>query len=79
MVRLSGSPLDEVTLRTKDFSLVERLDIPRFSSFPDVLVWGERVFKHLPQEQKRKEQDGILDEETYIEVFAFWVPPETTR
>lgn len=57
-----------VRLTTGDgLDVLENLaEIPPFSQPPDVLLWGDRVFRLLDLE------DGIA---TYVEAFAFWLPP----
>lgn len=51
-----------VELYTRDGGLVVRAQLPPFNTMPDVLFWGERIFRH--------EQDG-----RYKEAFAYAILP----
>lgn len=52
----------KVQLITRDRGFVAEVDVPPFLTMPDMLVWGDRHFKH--------EADDL-----YVEAFVFWIVP----
>lgn len=38
-------PMIEITLQTAQWELVTHTIIPKFESMPQVVIWGNRVFK----------------------------------
>lgn len=59
-----------VTLKTSDGALVHRTEIPPFNKYPDVLLWGDRIF-YL---RNREDQNSLMG--TYIEAFAYAITGE---
>ena len=54
----------QVQLYTQGWEFVAVVEIPPFVKPPDVLIWGQRVFKY----------SHFYGYERYVEAFAFWVP-----
>lgn len=57
----------QVKLFTQDGGFVANVEIPPFKSWPDVLLWGQRIF----QKAQTLDPDGLA---TYRECFAYAVP-----
>lgn len=51
-----------VKLFTASGEFVAEVEIPPFDTFPEVLIWGSRVFR-------------LGDDDVYREAFAFWTAP----
>jgi len=56
-------------LFTKAHEHVVDVEIPPFNEPPDVLIWGERIFKLV------NTTAGFVEPE-YTEAFSYWVKPE---
>lgn len=54
----------EITLQTADNQLVAHTIMPKFESMPQVVIWGNRVFK----------QDSVMPI-IYNEIFAYTIVP----
>lgn len=59
----------KVRLETAEGHLVGEPDIPSFMMLPEVLLWGNRVFKQLPP----RVIDGVMAH-PYAEVFYYAIP-----
>lgn len=57
-------------LATKDGAHVADVNVPPFKDYPDVLIWGERVF----QFHSAATADGDPCTAEYREAFCFAVP-----
>lgn len=58
--------MEKVNLMTSSGSFVATVEIPRFTSYPDVIIWGQRIFIDSKKGH-------------YVEAFSYAVPPSVEQ
>ena len=53
--------------------LTESVEIPDFTQWPDVLLWGDRAFIQQPADNPNDRK-----ERTYAEGFLYWITPQVS-
>ena len=61
MDKAAKNPFVKIWLKTENGALVTEKEIPEFTPAPQVIIWGDRVFKQSTHNN-------------YIEVFAYCIP-----
>lgn len=57
---------ERARLETVKGEKVTDVEVPPFDPPPEILIWGQRFFKH---------HEGA----TYREAFAYWIAPDQTK